>query len=117
MRALFGILITAAIAITAGVIGFQAGVASNVAAAGGVIYLGGGFGGFGFLFFLLFIGFVFFAVGGMRRRAMGSGHWGGPGHRGPGPDTRREWVADMHRRLHEEESATSGPSSGQPSAS
>ena len=112
MRALFGLLITAAIAITAGVIGFQAGVASNVAAAGGAVYLG-----FGFLFFLLFIGVVFFAIGGMRRRAMGSGRWSGPGHWGPGSDLRREWVADMHRRLHEEESSTSGPSTGQPSAS
>jgi hypothetical protein len=116
MRALFGLFITAAIAITAGVIGFQAGVASSVASAGGVVYVGGGFGGFGFLLFLLFIGVVFFAIGGMRRRAMGSGHWGGPGHWGPGSDARREWVADMHRRLHEEESSAGGPSTGQPSA-
>jgi hypothetical protein len=116
MRALFGVLVTIAIAITAGVVGFQAGVASNIAAAGGVVWLGGGFPGLGFLFFLLFIGFLFFAVGGARRHAMGhGGPWGaGHGAWGPGTDARREWVREMHRRLHEEEAGTPGTTAGSP---
>jgi len=104
------------VALVAGAIGFQAGIASNIGAAGGAVYLGGGIPGLGFLFFLFIIGFVLFAIGGMRRRAIGAGHWGGPGHWGPRSDTRREWVADMHRRLHEEEAAPGG-STGQPPAS
>ncbi len=114
MRALFGLLLTSAVALTAGVIGYQAGVASNVAAAGGVVVLGGGFGGFGFLFFLMFVGLVFFAVGGVRRRALGTGRWTGPGHWAPGSDTRRDWVADMHRRLHEADAATGATGTDQP---
>jgi hypothetical protein len=109
MRALFGILITAAIALAAGAVGFQAGIASNIGAAGGAVYLGGGIPGLGLLFFLLFVGFLFFAFAGMRRRALGHGPWGGPGHWGPGSDARREWVAEMHRRLHEEEGAADRP--------
>jgi len=118
MRALFGVLLTVGIALTAGFLGFQAGVASNIAAAGGVVWLGGGFPGFGLLLFLLFIGFVFFAVGGARRRAMGpGGPWAmGHGHWGPGADARREWVREMHRRLHEEETVTTGPHDGSPAA-
>jgi hypothetical protein len=112
MRALFGALVVGAIALTAGVIGFQAGVASNVASAGGVVWLGGGFPGFGFLVFLLFIGFLFFAFGG-RRRALGHGPMGGHGSWGDrGPwgdgDPRRQWIADAHRRLHEEDATRGG---------
>lgn len=108
MRTTFGVLLSLAIALAAGLIGFQAGVASNIGAAGGVVYLGGGFPGVGLLVFLLFLGFVFLAVGGMRRR--GSGHgWGGPGHWGPGSDARAAWVADVHRRLHEEEASGTRP--------
>jgi hypothetical protein len=112
MRALFGILITGAIALTAGIVGFQAGVASNVAAAGGVVWLGGGFPGLGFLFFLMFLGVLFFAVGSRRAWARGPmggpGHWGGHGAWGTDGDARRQWVADVHRRLHEE-AAAAGP--------
>jgi hypothetical protein len=111
MRALFALLFTGAVAVTAGVVGFQAGVASNIAAAGGVVWLGGGFPGLGFLFFFMFVAFMLIAFGGMRRRAWrhgamgpmgGPGAWGGPfGPGGTRADARREWVADMHRRLHE----------------
>ncbi len=111
MRGLLGVLFTGVVAITAGVIGFQAGVASNIGAAGGAVVLGGGlFPGLGFLFFLFFIGFLLFAFGGMRRRAWGYGPMGGPG-RGAGPapgpegDPRRQWIVEAHRRLHEEEAA------------
>jgi hypothetical protein len=113
MRALFGVLLVLAVALTAGVIGFQAGVASNIAAAGGVVWLGGGFPFFGLLLFLMFIGFMFFAIGGARRRAMGQGprgmgRWGGPGTWSHGADSRHEWVREMHRRLHEDEASSTG---------
>ncbi len=114
MRGLLGVLFTGVVALTAGAIGFQAGIASNIGAAGGAVYLGGGVPGLGFLFFLLFIGFLLFVIGG-RRRAWargpmgGPGRWGGHGPMGShGPwgtdgDPRRAWVADAHRHLHEEE--------------
>ncbi len=112
MRALFGILLITFTAIAAGIAGFQAGVASNVAAAGGVVWLGGGFPGLGFLFFLLFVGFLFFAFGGRRR---GAGPWGmHPGRSRWGDmgdgDPRRAWIAETHRRLHEEEDRASAGS-------
>jgi hypothetical protein len=108
MRGLIGVLFTGVVALVAGAIGFQAGIASNIGAAGGAVYLGGGIPGLGFLFFLLFVGFVLFAIGG-RRRAWahgpmgGPGRWGGHGPWGTDDDPRRQWVADAHRRLHEEE--------------
>jgi hypothetical protein len=108
MRALFGVIVLGITALVAGFVGFQAGVASNIGAAGGAVYLGGGFPGFGFgfLFFFLFLGFLFFAFAGRRR-----GPWGGQGRMGYGPwgdgfgegDPRRQWIADAHRRLHEDE--------------
>src|SRR5829696_3685279 len=95
IRALFAVILLGLTALVAGFLGFQAGVASNVGAAGGAVYMGWGFP-FGFLFFpfffLLFFGFLAFALGGRRR-----GPWG------DGSDPRRQWVADAHRRLHEEE--------------
>lgn len=122
MRGLLGVLFTGVVALTAGAIGFQAGIASNIGAAGGAVYLGGGIGGFGFLLFLLFIGFVLFTVGGMRRRALGHGPMGGPGRwAGHGPwgtdgDPRRAWVADAHRRLHEEDARAAAGTSSSPSS-
>jgi hypothetical protein len=120
MRALFGVILFGLTALVAGFVGFQAGVASNVGAAGGAVYVGWGFP-FGFLFFpfffLLFIGFMAFAFGGRRRGGWGHGY--GPGRWGPwdateSGDPRRQWIADAHRRLHEEEarSAASNPSTG-----
>jgi hypothetical protein len=113
MRGLIGVLFTGVVALTAGAIGFQAGIASNIGAAGGAVYLGGGIPGLGFLFFLFFIGFVLFAIGG-RRRAWahgpmgGPGRWAGHGSWGTDGDPRRQWVADAHRRLHEEEATAAG---------
>ncbi len=37
MRGLIGVLFTGVVALVAGVIGFQAGIASNIGAAGGVV--------------------------------------------------------------------------------
>jgi hypothetical protein len=113
MRALLGVIVLGLTALAAGFIGFQAGIASNIGSAGGAVYIGGGmpwfgFPWFGFLFFFLFIGFLFFAFSGRRR---GWGPYGGHGRMGYGPwgddttsgDPRRQWIADAHRRLHEEE--------------
>ena len=110
MRGLIGVLFTGVVALVAGAIGFQAGIASNIGAAGGAVYLGGGIPGFGFLFFLFFlffVGFLLFAIGG-RRHAWARGPMGGPGSWGKDGDPRRAWVADAHRRLHEEEAAAAG---------
>jgi hypothetical protein len=123
MRGLIGVLFTGVVALVAGAIGFQAGIASNIGAAGGAVYLGGGIPGLGFvffLFFLFFVGFVLFAIGGRRhawaRGAMGGpAHWGGHGSWGTDGDPRRAWVADAHRRLHEEEAAAAG-TAGTPEA-
>ena len=117
MRGLLGVLFTGVVALTAGAIGFQAGIASNIGAAGGAVYLGGGIPGLGFLFFLFLVGFVLFAIGGRRRAwahgPMGSpGSWGGHGPWGTDGDPRRQWVAEAHRRLHEEETRTAGATTG-----
>jgi hypothetical protein len=104
MRALLALIVTGAVALTAGIVGFQAGVASNVAAAGGVVWLGGGFPGLGFLFFLMFVAFLVLAFSG-RRHAWHHGRMAGPGGWGHDGDARGRWVADVHRRLHEEEAA------------
>ena len=113
MRGLFALLAAGGIALVAGLIGYQVGLAQTVAATtGSVVWMGGfgwGFPFFGFIFFFLFIGFLAFAFGGARRRGWGPGSYG-PGHGsygGPGAwsgdDSRRQWIADAHRRLHEEE--------------
>ena len=125
MRLLLGFLFVGIVAIVAGVLGFQAGVASSVAAGTGgvpaIVYLGGGFhfGGFLFflLFFFLFVGLILFAFGGRRRHwagrdSMGRGPWsGGFGPMGGG-DPRRQWIADAHRRLHEDEAAGAAGTTG-----
>ena len=119
-------------ALVAGAIGYQIGLGTHVAESGAtVVYAGGfGFGGFGFLFFLFIVGLILFSFGGRRRAWGGHGAWGpgyGRGWGGPvGPggdsaasghvDPRRQWVADMHRSLHEadaraaEGASPSGPS-------
>jgi hypothetical protein len=117
-----GILFLGLVALVAGIVGYQAGLASNAIAAGTAVVVTGGFPGFGFLFFLLFLGFLFFAFAGRRRGPWGHGHgpWAGrtgPGGGGPGglsgpgdlSDPRRQWVADMHRSLHAEEAAANRP--------
>ena len=119
-----GILLLGLVAVVAGLVGYQAGLASNAIAAGTAIVVTGGFPGFGFLFFLLFIGFLFFAFAGRRRGPWGPGHGHGPwaGRMGPdGPggsvttdpsDPRRQWVADLHRSLHAEEAIANRPADG-----
>ena len=114
MRGLFTLLIASVAALVGGIIGFQLGITSNIGAAGGTVVWHAGFPFFGFffpfLFFFLFVGLLFAAFGGRRRG------WGGPGWGngyGPGTmssdDPRRQWIADAHRRLHEEEARTGTP--------
>jgi len=117
----FGILFLGLVAVVAGLVGYQAGLASNAIAAGTAVVVTGGFPGFGFLFFLLLFGFFFFAFAGRRRGPWGPGHghgpWAGrmgPGGFGPGgptdpSDPRRQWVADLHRSLHAEEATADRP--------
>ena len=119
-----GILLLGLVAVVAGLVGYQAGLASNAIAAGTAVVVTGGFPGFGFLFFLLFIGFLFFAFAGRRRGPWGPGHGHGPwaGRMGPGgfggpgttdpSDPRRQWVAEMHRSLHAEQAAADPPAGG-----
>ena len=122
-----GILFLGLVAIVAGLVGYQAGLASNAIAAGTAVVVTGEFPGFGFLVFLLFIGFLFFALAGRRRGTWGPGHGHGPwaGRTGPGDfggpggptdhsDPRRQWVADVHRTLHAEEAAAGRPIDGTP---
>jgi len=123
-----GILFLGLVAIVAGLVGYQAGLASNAVASGATVVVTGGFPGFGFLFFLLYVGFLFFAFAGRRRGPWGPGHghgpWadrmgpsdfrgpGGPGGPGDPADPRRQWIADLHRSLHEEESAAGRSAEG-----
>jgi hypothetical protein len=123
MRGLFTLIIATIAALVGGVIGFQLGVTSNIGAAGGTVVWHAGFGFFGFffpfLFFFLFLGLVFAAFGGRRRGWGGGPGWGyGHGPNGYGDDARRQWIADAHRKLHEDEARTGGttPSSGGPTA-
>ncbi len=118
---LFAVLILAAVSVVSGLIGYNAGLTSTAVAAGTTVVVTGGFPGFGTLFFLFFLFFMTSMAFGFsrRKRAWMAGHegrhghgpWGagGPGF-GPGfgpmgnpGDPRRQWVAEMHRRLHEEE--------------
>jgi hypothetical protein len=120
MRGLLGVLLVGVTALIAGAIGYQVGVSSAVATTAGtggtVVYhaaWGFGFPWLGFLFFPLFLFLLFglfaFAFGGRRRWGGGPGGPGsGYGSRGYTPnadDPRYRWVADAHRRLHEDEVA------------
>ena len=110
--------------------GVQQGIAQTASVpAGTVPYAAYGYGfhgGFGFLG-LLFPLFFLFLIFGIARAAFrgGRGGWGhgyghGYGKWGPGGPTggsdREAWVAEMHRRLHEESGSTppagSGPNGG-----
>jgi hypothetical protein len=128
MRGLLGVLLVGVTALIAGAIGYQVGVSSAVAstaAAGGTVVYhaawGFGFPFFGFLLFPFFLFLLFglfaFAFGGRRRWGGGPGGpgWGyGHGYT-PGPDDPRyRWVADAHRRLHEDEAAGRTPGSTPP---
>ena len=116
MRGLFTLLIATIAALVGGVIGFQLGITSNIGAAGGTVVWHAGFPFFGWfffpLFFFLFIGLLAFAFGGRRRGWGGGPGWGNGYGPGSGPmstdDPRRQWIADAHRRLHEEEARGTG---------
>jgi len=110
MRGLFTLLIATIAALVGGVIGFQLGVTSNIGAAGGTVVWHAGFPFFGFifpfLFFFLFIGLLAFAFGGRRRGWGGGPGWGPGAYPMSSDDPRRQWIADAHRRLHEDEART-----------
>jgi hypothetical protein len=124
MRGLLGVLTVAVIALIAGGIGYQIGLSSAVATtattAGTVVVhtgWGWGFPFFGFLLFplcfFLFFGLIAFAFGGRRRWGGGPG-WGYNGGYPSQDDPRYRYIADAHRRLHEDEAA--GRSSTAPPA-
>ena len=137
MRGFLAFLFLGLVALGAGALGYNIGISQAVAttasAAGAtVVYAGGWHAGwllfpFGFLLFPLFLvaffGFLAFAFG--PRRRFGRGGWGrhegGYGPTGFGPmgcgwESRRQWVAEAHRRLHEEEARNaSTPGASTPS--
>ena len=129
MRAfgLIGVVIAALLALAAGVIGYNIGVGTNVAASGtaaGYPYWGFGFGFhplfgllFGILFFVLIFALIRRAMWGGRGRSYGPG-WGRHGWYGPGSQSREEMLERWHRQAHGENegSAQDSPSSGSPSA-
>jgi hypothetical protein len=108
-----GILFLVLVALVAGLVGYQVGLASNAVTAGATVVVTGGFPGFGFLFFLLFIGFIFFAFAGRRHGPWGPGYghgpWAGRARSEDGDertDPRRQWIADVHRSLHADDPGT-----------
>ena len=128
---LFAVLTLAAVSVVSGLIGYNAGLTSTAVAAGATVVVTGGFPGFGTLLFLFFLFFMTSMAFGFsrRKRAWMAGHdgqhghgpWGAgrPGGSGFGPgcgpmgnpaDPRRQWVAEMHRRLHEDEVKGTGTS-------
>jgi hypothetical protein len=126
MRGFLAFLFLALVALGAGAVGYNIGlsqaVTTTAGAAGATVVYGGWHGAwflfpFGLLLFPLFLiaffGFLSFAFG--PRRRWGRGPWGRP--YGDGPmgsrwDPRREWIAEAHRRLHEEEAARTSSTSG-----
>ena len=144
MRGFLAFLFLGLVALGAGAMGYNIGVSQAVtttaAATGATVVYAGGWHWGGLLllpcafflipvFLLTFFGFLAFAFG--PRRRFGHGHWGDRDHgstggfgpmgggfgRGRGWDGRREWVAEAHRRLHEEEAhnasttSSTGPAS------
>ena len=135
MRGFLAFLFLGLVALGAGSMGYNIGVSqAATAAAGGTVAVAGGWhllGGLLLLPFALFLfplflftffGFLAFAFG--PRRRFGRGPWrhdqsfgsmSGTGGFGPmsghGFDARRQWVADAHRRMHEEEARTASGSS------
>lgn len=141
MRGFLAFLFLGLVALGAGAIGYSIGLSQHVATAaanGAPVYAGGWHWGgmfffpFGFflvpLFFIAFFGFLAFAFGPRRRRWGRYGGYGpmgfGPYGPGAGDDPRGTWIADAHRRLHEEEArgsaaagATAGSNANPPSGS
>jgi hypothetical protein len=130
MRGFLAFLFLGLVALGAGAVGYNIGVSQAVATTAGaagaaVVYAGGWHAGwllfpFGLLLFPLFLiaffGFLAFAFGPRRRFGRGWGardHGYGPmgfGPMGGGWDSRRQWVAEAHRRLHEEEARNAAAS-------
>jgi hypothetical protein len=115
MRAILGFFFFGLVALAAGTLGFQAGVASAVAGGtghpGALLFLMGG-PHFGSLFFLFFLFAIAIAIGGARRRhrmhAWADGPMGGHGpwgNRFAEGDPRRSWMTEMHRQMHEADAA------------
>jgi len=112
-----GIIVALVIAAIVGVGAYQLGVSQGLAATGtavapAVYYHPYFFGGFGFLFPLLFIFLIFALVRGAFGRGRGWGYgggWGGPGYQSP-----RERIEELHRELHGEKPKDAGtpPPSG-----
>jgi hypothetical protein len=90
-----GIILGGLLALGAGLVGYQLGVAANISGGSGAIVvapLGFGFWPFGLLFgFLIFLLVAGLVVGGARRAMRAGGGWG-PGL-GPGPWGRHGWAA------------------------
>ena len=111
------IIVALVIAAIVGVGAYQLGVSQGLAATGtavapAVYYHPYFFGGFGFLFPLLFIFLIFALVRGAFGRGRGWGYgggWGGPGYQSP-----RERIEELHRELHGEKPKDAGtpPPSG-----
>jgi len=129
MRGFLAFLFLSLVALGAGAVGYNIGVSQAVSTAATsagatVVYTGGWhLGGLLFLpfafflvplLFIAFFGFLAFAFGPRRRY----GHGGWSRHDGFGPaggwDDRRQWIADAHRRLHEEEARRASTSGSQP---
>jgi hypothetical protein len=106
-----------------GVIGYQIGIGQNIAAqipaAGApVAYYGYPYHfAFGFLGFLFPLFFLFIIFGLLRAAMWGGRGWGGHhkyGYgqmRGPWGDEARTRIEELHKELHGEKPASSGPSS------
>ena len=115
MRGFFTLLIATIAAIVGGAIGFQLGITSNIGAAGGTVVWHAGFPFFGWFFFPCSSSCSSAcsrspsAAAGAAGAAARLGNGYGPGS---GPmstdDPRRQWIADAHRRLHEEEARGTG---------
>ena len=122
MRAFLVLVLAGFVALGAGSLGYQAGLMSGAGANTAQVVYFAGFHPFGgFLFFLFFIGLLVLAFRPRRHWGRGEwgghGPWGGPGRWNGGPmgdpsDPRRHWVAEAHRRLHEEEARNAGTPSG-----
>ncbi len=113
-RGLFGLVLTIAIAIGIGAIGYNAGLAQGLADSGRAVVpfygapFGFGFGFLGLLFPLLFL-FLFF---GLARALFWRGPWKGGAGYGPHQwGDRERMLEDWHRRAHGEAPAADRSSS------
>jgi hypothetical protein len=147
MRGFFAFLFLGLVALGAGAVGYNIGVSQAVtttaAATGATVVYAGGFHWGGLLllpfafflipfFFMTFFGFLGFVFRPRRHFGRWDGEHGpssfGPmgggfGH-GRGWDARRDWIAEQHRRMHDDEArakssggtGTASPTSDGPAA-